>query len=261
MTFLVFLILGAAAGFLSGLFGIGGGIIIVPVLVYSFTLSHFPEPLIMQMALGTSLSVILIISFNAALAHNKIGNLQWPVLKKLVPGLLLGSFVGGTAAHYLPTETLKIAFAVFMFFIALRMWFEFKPKASGSLPATPFMLAISTVIGSISALFGIGGGSLVVPFLTWCQLPARQAVGTASATGVAVAITGSASFLISGYKVENLPEWSLGYIYLPAFVGIVITSTPFVRLGARLASSLPPKILKRSFAILLLLVALKMITL
>lgn len=261
MSFLLFIALGAIAGLLSGLFGIGGGIIIVPVLVYSFTLNHFPEALIMQMALGTSLSTIMIISFNSARAHNKHGNLVWPVLKSLVPGLLLGSFLGGIAAHHLPTDVLKLAFACFMFLIAGRMWFELKPKASGSLPNKGILFSISTMVGGISALFGIGGGSLVVPFLTWCKLSARQAVGTASATGVAVALTGSASFLLSGFHVENLPKWSLGYIYLPAFFGIVLTSTPFVRLGAKLASKLDPLLLKRSFAIFLLLVAMKMVAL
>ena len=261
MIFLLYLLLGAAAGLLSGLFGIGGGIIIVPVLVYSFSLINFPEAIIMQMALGTSLATIIVTSYSAAKAHHKRKNLLWPVLHKLIPGLLLGSLLGGIAAHYLSPSILKMAFAVFIFFIALRMWFELKPKPSGSLPKNAILFALTSVIGTVSALFGIGGGSLVVPLLTWCQLPPRQCIGTASATGVAVAITGSFGFLATGFQVEGLPQWSLGYIYLPAFFGIVISSTLFVRFGASLASHLSPLLLKRGFAVLLFVVAINMISL
>lgn len=259
MIYLSYLVLGAIAGLFSGLFGIGGGIVIVPVLFYAFTAIGFPEPLVMQMALGTSLATIILTSFFAARAHNKRENLMWPVLWKMVPGLLVGSMMGGVLAHQLSVNVLKLGFGLFLLLISLQMWFKLKVKAEGNIPSSPIMFAISTFFGGISALFGIGGGSLVVPLLTWCRLPMRQAVGTASATGLAVAVTGSISFLLTGLQVESLPEWSLGYIYLPAFFGIIITSTQFVRLGAALASKISPILLKRGFSLFLLCVSAKLI--
>lgn len=254
MEFLLYLLLGAAAGVLAGLFGVGGGIIIVPVLVFSFTAQGFDQAILTHLAVGTSLATIIFTSINSVLEHQRKGAVLWPVFAWMALGILLGAAVGATTAAAIQGPMLQKIIGVFAIVIAIQMGMGLKPKASRTVPGKPGLTLAGVVIGWASAIFGIGGGSLTVPFLTWRSVPMQQAVATSSACGLPIAVASALSFMLLGWNEAHLPAWSLGYVYLPALAGIAITSMFFARIGARLAHRLPATVLKRLFALLLLCV-------
>ncbi len=254
MEFVLYLGLGAAAGVLAGLFGVGGGIIIVPVLVLTFAAQGFDSQVLTHLAVGTSLATIVFTSINSVLEHQRKGAVRWPIFAWMSVGILAGAAVGALTASAIAGPMLQRIIGVFAILIAIQMGFDLRPKAQGSVPGKPGLVAAGGVIGWASAIFGIGGGSLTVPFLTWRSVPMQQAVATSSATGLPIALASALSFMLLGWQVPGLPEWSLGYVYLPALLGIALTSMFFARLGARLAHRLSPRLLKRLFALLLLCV-------
>ena len=254
MEFVLYLGLGAAAGVLAGLFGVGGGIIIVPVLVLTFAAQGFDSQVLTHLAVGTSLATIVFTSINSVLEHQRKGAVRWPIFAWMSVGILAGAAVGALTASAIAGPMLQRIIGVFAILIAIQMGFDLRPKAQGSVPGKPGLVAAGGVIGWASAIFGIGGGSLTVPFLTWRSVPMQQAVATSSACGLPIAVASALSFMIIGWDKPNLPEWSLGFIYLPAMVGIALTSMFFARFGARLAHRLSPRLLKRLFALLLLCV-------
>ena len=256
MEFVIYLILGAAAGVLAGLFGVGGGMIIVPVLVYSFQAQGFAPEVLTHMAVGTSLATIAFTSINSIRAHHARGAVRWEIVRWLAVGILGGSVLGGLTASLLHGEWLQKVIGVFAISVAAQMAFNLQPKASGSVPGKAGLGAAGTVIGWASAIIGIGGGSLTVPFLTWRSLPMQQAVATSAACGLPIAVASALSFMWLGHNEPQLPEWSVGFVYLPAVVGIAATSMFFARFGAQLAHKLSPLMLKRLFALLLLCVGL-----
>lgn len=256
MEFVLYLVLGACAGVLAGLFGVGGGIIIVPVLVVSFTLQGFDASVLTHLAVGTSLASIVFTSINAVLEHHRKGAVQWPIFAWMTLGILLGAGVGAKTASLIQGPTLQKIIGVFALVIAAQMALDLKPKASRGVPGKAARVAAGGVIGWASAIFGIGGGSLTVPFLTWRSLPMQQAVATSSACGLPIAIASAVGFMVLGWHEPQLPPHSVGYIYLPAMVGIAVTSMFFARYGARLAHRLSPRLLKRLFAALLFCVGL-----
>lgn len=258
-SFLIYAAVGAIAGILAGLLGIGGGLVIVPMLVFTFTLQHIPHELIMHLALGTSLASIIFTSVSSFRAHHKRGAVRWDVFKRITPGILVGTFAGSCFASQLPTHILKGIFVVFLYYVATQMLLGKKPPASRQLPGTAGICGAGGVIGAFSSLVGIGGGTLSVPFLTWCNLPVHHAIGTSSAIGLPIALAGAFGYLVNGLRAPNLPELSLGYVYLPALLGIICFSVLTAPLGARLAHSLPVAKLKRIFAILLYVVATRML--
>ncbi|MDY7567584.1 sulfite exporter TauE/SafE family protein [Pseudomonas sp. RTC3] len=254
MEFLLYLLLGAGAGVLAGLFGVGGGIIIVPVLVYSFTLQGFDPSILTHLAVGTSLATIIFTSINAVREHHRLGAVRWAIFIWMTVGILVGAGFGALTAKAIAGPHLQKIIGVFAVLVALQLFAEFKPKASRGVPGKVGLTLAGTVLGWASAIFGIGGGSLTVPFLVWRSVPMRQAVATSSACGFPIAVASALSFMILGWHDPRLPAHSLGFIYLPALLGIALTSMIFARFGARLAHTLSPRLLKRMFAALLLCV-------
>lgn len=255
MDFLILAGTGAIAGIIAGLLGIGGGIVIVPVLALVFAHQGVAPDILMQVAIGTSLGTIVTTSLSSIRAHQKHGAINWTIFKTITPGIVVGGVLGALIADRLPGDTLRIAFACFMLFVATQMAISKQPPAHRQLPKTPGMLLAGGIIGTISSLMGVGGGSMSVPFLTWCNVAVRNAVATSAAIGLPIAVSGAASFVATGWGTANLPPWSVGYINLPAYLGIVVASTLFAPLGAALAHRLPPTVLKRSFAVFLYIVA------
>lgn len=256
--FITYALLGAVAGVLAGLFGIGGGLVIVPMLVLAFEWQGMDPDLIMKVALATSLATIIFTSVSSTLAHNKRGAVLWKVVLGIAPGILIGTFLGAYSAHWLPTDFLRIFFIVFLYYVAWQMLTGKKPPASRTLPGTSGMFGAGGLIGLISSWVGIGGGTLSVPFLVWCNTEIHKAIGSASAIGFFIAVAGTLGYVIGGWGVA-VPGPSVGYVSIPAMLGIVCVSVFTAPLGAKLAHSLDTKMLKRIFACLLIVVATRML--
>lgn len=257
--YLIYLVAGVLAGLLSGLFGVGGGLIIVPILTFVFASLTFPEQHIMHIALGTSLATIIFTSISSARAHHKNGNVDWMVVSRISVGIVLGTFLGAALAVSLQTFWLKVIFAIFVFVVATQLTLGLAPNAKRSLPGRLVTNLVGTIIGVISSLVGIGGGTLSVPFLIYCNTTIKRAIGTSAAIGLPIAIAGTLGFVLQGWMAEQLPAYSLGYVYLPAVIGIVLMSAITAPFGAKLAQHLPADMLKKAFAILLYLICLKML--
>ena len=251
---LVFALTGAAAGVLAGLFGVGGGLIMVPALAFLLPLQGVQSAVVMQVAIGTSLAVISATSVSSMLAHQRRGGVLWRAFRALAPGLALGALLGALVAHVLSGTVLQRIVGVGAVLVALQMFLDLQPRAARTLPGPAGLFGAGTVIGALSSLIGIGGGSLTVPFLSWRGVAMRQAVGTAAACGVPIAWAGAAGFVAAGWGVPGRPAFSLGYVALSAFAGLAVASVLTAPLGARLAHRLPPRVLKRAFAVLLLVI-------
>jgi uncharacterized protein len=256
---LIYLGVGAIAGILAGLLGVGGGLVIVPMMVIVLGWQAIPQEHIMHLALGTSLASIMFTSVSSFMAHHRRGAVQWQVVRQIVLGILLGTFLGASLASRLSTGVLKAIFVVFLYYMGVQFLLDRKPKAGRTLPGPWGMFGVGNFIGIISAFVGIGGGTLSVPFMIYCNLPVHTAIGTSAAIGFPIAVAGAVGFLVNGLGATNLPPWSLGYIYLPALLGIAGCSVLTAPLGARLAHSLPVGRLKQVFAVLLLIMGTKML--
>ena len=259
VTLLLYLVLGAFAGVMAGLLGVGGGLIIVPVLAWIFHGQHISDALIMHMAIGTSLATIVVTSLSSIRAHHQRGAVLWPVVWQLTPGIVIGAWLGSAVADRLSSFALTKIFAVFVLMVSAQIAFGAKPAPQRGLPGASGMLTTGGVIGVVSAIVGIGGGSLTVPFLTWCNTAIRQAVATSAACGLPIALAGSVGFIVTGWNAADVPPWSLGYIYGPALIGVAAASLFSAPLGAKLAHTLPTETLKKVFAIFLALVGTKML--
>lgn len=256
----IYLGIGIIAGLLSGLLGIGGGLIVVPGLLFAFSLQDIPQYLNMHLAVGSSLASISLTNLVSIYAHHKYGAINWKATLLLSPGLMLGGFSGALLAGFLPAQILRITFSVFVFIAATQIGIGvFNSIPNRQLPGIFISSIIGLVIGAISALLGIGGGSIIVPYLVWHNVPIRQAVATAAACGLPPALASALGYLISGWNVAALPTYSSGFIYWPAFIGIVLTSTLFARIGAKLAHQLPTLLLRRIFAVFLYIIGIYML--
>lgn len=254
-AFLFYLAVGCLAGVLSGLFGVGGGIVIVPLLATAFPAQGFAEERVMVMAVATSLATIVVTSISAVIAHHRRGAVQWLWVWRLAPGILFGAAAGAMLAADLPGRVLKLAFAVFLLFVAARLLLA-ENRFNGVARVSPVVnTGAGFCIGLLSAIIGIGGGTLTVPYLVRCQVRMQSAVATSSACGLPIALAGMLTYLFLGLHQADLPPLSYGYIYLPAFAGIALCSALFAPLGAKLAHRLPAVALKRWFAVLLVLVS------
>ena len=258
-TLLFYLTLGLFAGVMAGLLGVGGGLIIVPTLAWIFHHQQVDDAIVMHLAIGTSLATIVVTSISSVRAHHRRGAVLWPIFWRLTPGIVVGAWLGAAIADALPSAVLSKVFAVFVLTVAAQMGFGAKPAPHRELPGTAGMLTAGGVIGAVSAIVGIGGGSLTVPFLTWCNTAIRQAVATSSACGLPIALAGALGFVVTGLNAAGRPDWSLGYVYGPALVGITLTSMLSAPLGAKLAHTLPTEMLKKVFAAFLTLVGVKML--
>jgi len=251
-TLLIFAATGVVAGLLAGLFGVGGGLIMVPALAFVLPLQGVGPDVVMQVAIGTSLAVISATSVSSMLAHHRRQGVVWPVFLRFAPGLAAGAVAGAFVAHLLPGLVLQRIVGIGAILVAIQMFLDRKPVSDLGVPGFAGLFSAGSVIGLLSALIGIGGGSLTVPFLTWRGVPIRQAVGTAAACGLPIAWAGAAGFIAAGWSVAGRPEFSFGYVVLPAFAAIAVASVATAPVGARLAHRLPPRMLKRAFAVLLL---------
>ena len=257
--FIYCILFGGLAGVLAGLFGIGGGLVLVPFLIWLFTRHGIEENFVAIMAVATSLATIIVTSTSSVIAHHRLGSVLWGTVFRLVPGIIFGAVLGAMIADFLPAKTLKTIFAAFLCYVGIQMALKLKPEADG-FKQTPVLFTVTgSLIGTVSAILGIGGGTMIVPFLVKCNIAMRNAVAVSSACGIPFAIAGTISYAILGVGKTGLPEASMGYIYLPAFLGIVVTSTLMAPVGARLAYKLPTETLKRYFSVLLFIVAIKLV--
>ncbi|MEM5787774.1 MAG: sulfite exporter TauE/SafE family protein [Syntrophobacteraceae bacterium] len=259
LIILAYMGMGTIAGVLAGMLGIGGGQVIVPMLVFAFTLQGIPNEHIMHLALGTSMASIIFTAVSSFWSHHKRGAVHWDVVRRIVPGILLGTFAGSFLAARMSTNSLKVFFVIFIYYVAAQILMNKKPKAARTLPGALGMFGAGNTIGVASSLVGIGGGALSVPFMLWCNITVHKAIGTSAAIGFPIAIAGTVGYVFNGLHVAGLPDYSLGFAYLPALAGIVAGSVVTAPLGVRLAHSLPVGGLKRAFAVLLIAVGTRML--
>ncbi|HEY8574944.1 MAG TPA: sulfite exporter TauE/SafE family protein [Devosia sp.] len=254
------MVTGVLSGIAAGLLGIGGGAIIVPALGNALLLLGYDADVVQHVAVGTSLAIIIPTGYVSARSHYKRGSLDLKVLQMWVPFIVAGTFIGGLMAAYFSGDVLRIVFAVMAFLIAANVVFAFQTKLMGHLRGSAITHRISAfVVGYLSSLMGIGGGSLTVPTLVAFGATMHAAVGTSAAVGVAIALSGTLGFIVSGWGAEGLPPLSLGYINLVALVLVAVLAAVFAPLGAALAHRLDQKTLKYVFAIFLVAVGLNML--
>lgn len=254
-----YLILGMVAGVIGGLLGLGGGIIIVPSLLFIFIWQGLPADILMHLAVATSLFTIVFTSISSSYAHHKHQAVLWPQVFLLAPGIIIGAVFGAFVADYISSDILRRLFGAFEILVALQIGLSVKPTAQRSLPTRNGMLIAGGGIGSLSTILGIGGGTLTVPFLIWCHVDMRKAVATSSACGFPIALAGTLTMIFTGLDSTSLPEHSIGYVYWPAAILILMTSVLFAPVGAKLAHSISVDSLKRVFAIVLACIGLRML--
>jgi len=252
-----YLAIGAATGFFAGMLGIGGGTIIVSSLALMFAAQGFPPAFVMHMAIGTSLAAIMAGAWASFRTHHKHGAVDWEVVRPAAPGVLAGALAGGLASRYVSTGFLKAFFLVFLVMVTAQMVLGFKPRASRALPGRAGLAGTGVFIGLSSSLFGGGAAAVGVPFLTWCGMTMHRAIGTVAALGFPLAIAGALGYAAAGFDAAGLPAWSVGFIYLPAFVGISAASLVVAPYGARLAHRLKGPTLRRIFALFLIAIGIK----
>ena len=249
-------VLGVATGFLAGLLGIGGGMVMVPFLTYLLGKQGVSPDLAVKMAIATSMATIIFTSVSSVRAHHKRGAVRWPLVKGLAPGIVLGSLIGSLGVFaFLKGSFLALFFAAFVSFSATQMFLDKKPAPTRQVPGTVGLLGAGGFIGFLSGLVGAGGGFVSVPFMTWCNIPIRQAVATSAAIGFPVALANALGYVVSGWDAPHNLDWSFGYIWLPGLVVIGLCTMVTAPMGARLAHRLPVHKLKRGFALLLFLLA------
>ena len=248
---LPYLLIGGFAGVLAGLLGVGGGLLIVPFLAWAFVQQGLGSDWVMHLAIGTSLATIVVTSLSSVLAHHSKAVVRWDLFWLLLPGIVVGALGGAQLASLVDTPFLQYLFASFELLVAIQMGLSIQPTAHQPMPGRRGSSIAGGVIGAVSALVGIGGGTMTVPWLLWNRIAIHQAVGTSAAVGLPIAIAGAVGFIWAGWGVEGLPSSSSGFIYWPAFIGIALMSVVTAPLGARWAHQLPAKKLKRLFALFL----------
>jgi uncharacterized membrane protein YfcA len=253
------LAMGCFGGFAAGLLGIGGGMVLVPFITMIFGAKHFAPQLIVHMAIATSLATIMFTSLSSVRAHHLHGAVLWPVVRMLSPGILIGSWIGPWIGKQMNTQVLALVFGLFVAFSATQMLVNKKPAAARDLPGTPGMLGMGGLIGVVAGLVGAGGGFISVPFMAWCNVKIHNAVATSAALGFPIALAGTISNIYFGWGEPGLPQYSLGFIYVPALAVIAAASVVLAPLGARVAHKMPVRGLQRAFAGILYALAVYML--
>ena len=248
-------LMGICGGFLAGLLGIGGGMIMVPFMTLILESKGFPADYVVKMAVATSLATICFTSLSSVRAHHQRGAVLWPVARVLAPGILVGSLIGAQIAVALPTRILCGVFSLFIAFSATQMFLDRKPKPTRTLPGSLGMFGMGNLIGLLSSVVGAGGAFVSVPFMTWCNIKIHQAVGTSSALGFPIALAGTLGYILAGQHMPNMPPGALGYVYLPGLAVIATASMCTAPLGARTAHRMDIRPLKRVFAVVLYVLA------
>ena len=252
-----FAMIGLLAGYLAGFLGIGGGFVVVPALTFLLLKDANTAPWAIHMAVATSLSTMLVTSLSSLLAHHRKRAIRWPLVRSLAAGLMAGAILGAVIADLLQGEALIRVFGLFALLAGLQLLFARQPAGEKPLPGKAGILGVGGAIGSISSLIGIGGGAMTVPWLLWHGVRAQNAVATSAACGYPIAIAGTLSFIILG-RGGGLPEGVLGYVHLPAFLGIAVTSALAAPLGVATVHRLPPTVVRRVFGLFLLFVGTRM---
>ena len=253
-------LLGLATGFLAGLLGIGGGMIMVPFISAILAARGVSPGLSVKMAIATSMATIIFTSISSVYAHHKKGAVRWDIVKGLAPGIVLGAMVASLGVFaVLKGSVLAFVFAGFVSFSATQMFLDKKPAPTRQIPGTAGLLSAGGVIGFLSGLVGAGGGFVSVPFMTWCNVAIHNAVATSAALGFPIAVANVAGYIVAGQNVQGLPPYAFGYLWLPALVVIASCSVLMAPLGAKAAHALPVKKLKRVFASVLYLLAIYML--
>jgi uncharacterized protein len=247
------LALGVVVGFLAGLLGIGGGMMLVPVLTYVLVRQGVASGAAVKMAIATSMVTIVFTSLSSLRVHRRLGNVRWDVAKALAPGIVVGGLLAGAGAFaVLKGQGLALLFAGFIAYTAVQMLLDRKPRPGRQMPGPVGTTVVGAGIGFVSGLVGAGGAFLSVPFMTWCNVPPRQAVGTSVALAPPIALASTVGYVISGWQLSPVLPGAVGYLYLPALVVVSLASVSLAPLGARTAQKLPVLLLKRLFAVLLL---------
>lgn len=252
-------LLGAFAGFIAGLFGVGGGLTLVPILFMLYTAQGFAAEHTMHLALGTSMGTIVFTSLSSMRAHHAHGAVRWEIVRGLAPGLVLGTLAGTTLASLIPTRPLAVVFVCIVYYASAQMMLDFKPKPHRQMPGSVGMLAAGGLIGVLSSLVSAGGGFMSIPFMVFCNVVIHQAVGTSAALGFPIAMAGTVGYLVAGWSTPGLPAGSLGYVFLPGLIGVAALTMLIAPLGAKTAHRLPVKQLKRAFGGFLALLGTKML--
>ncbi len=256
---LAYLGLGIFAGFFAGLLGIGGGSLMVPVLVMLFTAQGFSAGEVMHLALGTSMATIFFTSISSVRTHHAHGAVIWSIVARITPGIIAGTLIGTHIASQVETRVLALIFTLFICYVSVQMILNVKPQPHREMPGVLGTSLVGAGIGFISCLVAIGGGVLSVPFMTWCNVKMQNAIGTSAAIGFPIALGGALGYIFNGWGAGGLPAGSLGFVYLPAVIGVAAASVLTAPVGARLTHQLPVKTLKRVFAGILIVLAGKML--
>jgi uncharacterized membrane protein YfcA len=256
--FFVSILLGSVSGLLAGLFGIGGGLVIVPVLVVLFKAQGFSAELIMLMAVATSLAIIIITAIASVLAHHRLGSMVWTKVVSLSPGIIIGAALGAVIAKQINPDALRYIIVGFLIYVAIQMALQMHPKPDHVKQSRILDWLVAIIIGLLSSIVGIGGGTLTMPYLVSGQMQMHKAVAVSSACGLPIALSGTVSYALLGWSALHLPEWSMGYVYLPVFLATGLTSIVTAPIGAKLAHKLPATKLKRYFSLLLFVMAAKL---
>lgn len=248
--------LGVVSGFLAGLLGIGGGMVMVPFLTLIMSARGAAPDMAVKMAIATSMATIVFTSISSVRAHHRKGAVRWDIVRGLAPGIVVGSLISSLGLFaLLKGSSLAIFFGLFVGFSATQMFLDKKPKPSRQMPAASGQWFAGGLIGFLSGLVGAGGGFISVPFMAWCNVAMHNAVATSAALGFPIAVANAAGYIVSGMNAQGLPPASFGYIWLPALTVIALCSVFMAPLGARVAHRLPVKQLKRIFASVLYLLA------
>ncbi len=247
----ILLAVGAFVGFLAGLLGVGGGMMLVPMLTLIFVRRHFPAEHVVHMAVATSLATILFTSLSSVRAHHVRGAVLWPVVWALVPGMLVGSLVGPQLVSHLSSAMLATVCGGFAWLAATQMLVDRKPQPTRQLPGKVAMFGVGSGVGVLASMVGVGGAFLLIPFMTWCNVKIHNAVANSAALSLPVAVAGTIGFVAAGLGQSALPPATVGYVYLPALAGVVVASMLTAPLGAHVAHGWPVRKLKRAFACLL----------
>jgi uncharacterized membrane protein YfcA len=258
-AFVVFALIGCIAGTLGGLLGIGGGLVVVPALTWYLAQDPSLAGRAIHLAVGTSLAVIVFTAMSSLVAHHLRGAVRWDLLRSMTPGAVVGAAWGAMAADALDEASLRRLFGLFELMVATRMLLAWRPRPGRSVPGAKALTGVALIVGTVSATLGIGGGTLTVPFLTWCNVPIRAAVATAAGVGLPIAVSGALTLVWAGRNPSDPNPLSFGFVHLPALVGIAITSVLFAPAGAWLAHHIPQRGLRRVFAFVLAWIGLTMV--